>query len=545
MLVRLAPDGSGRIETVLPMPGSDVVLGRGTTATMPLIDPSVSREHARISLVGGRWQALTLNPANPIRVAGHAVERIELRPGTEFDVGAVRLRFELDDPRQTSTVLVDGAQATAVIDQVRAARSAMGAAPQSGQSAPPHPTSAAPPAPPRDRAPPPETEAIATTKSARPAAPETRPESALKQPRMWPAVLLLVALLSAAGATAFVFREQLLDLLPEDLRARFRAELGEGSDTNDPDAGPDGTARGIADDPNGALGGWRPTGDYDCSSLQRPLVGEDALGKVLALKGPPSAFSFVVGDDDQTGRVLEYGADGQVVRFEARTYRGGTEGPADADARPLSDARLVANVSPTTDPRCIVDAWGPAHVLLGGVPLLESSASGSVPIAWALERGGVLITEGTRMRLLRIDGEVRAPASVGTTWIGTVGAVREDDETPGDARPLVVVRESAAGGQRVELLPMESRPDSPGLIWTSPGPAADGTVRATDEDEVALYVGDDASAGHPAQLNAVLGLIETNGPGAQLRDFELRFDYADTNHHYTGRLVRTPWRPQD
>ena len=79
VLLRLADDGSSRVDAVLELPPREGVIGRGAGVEVPLIDESVSREHARVFVNGERWAALSLSEQNPIKVAGRAVEHLDDR----------------------------------------------------------------------------------------------------------------------------------------------------------------------------------------------------------------------------------------------------------------------------------------------------------------------------------------------------------------------------------------------------------------------------------------------------------------------------------
>lgn len=79
------------------------VVGRGEGVEIPLLDPSVSRRHVVVLEGPTGWIAKSLNADNLLRVGGQPTDAIELRAGTVFEVGAVQLRFEVEDPRAAPT----------------------------------------------------------------------------------------------------------------------------------------------------------------------------------------------------------------------------------------------------------------------------------------------------------------------------------------------------------------------------------------------------------------------------------------------------------
>jgi len=562
VLLRLAADGSSRVDTVLELPGLDCVIGRGAEAHVSVIDDSVSREHARIFLAGDRWAVLSLSDSNPIRVAGRAVERLDLDAGTEFTLGRVRFRFEHEDPRAKSTVVVDGADAAATIAQVKAARAAAAApaaAPAAEGSRNPFLSPQVAPPPTTHGASVPTTnlpvQPAATTSAAPPPAqpPATprrhesiddgpgrmeRPPSALHRPRMWPKVLLAVVIL--LGVAAAVFHRPLLELAGFGLAG---TNAGDTSATSEGDEGTeqtggDGAAYPV-DDQSGALGGWRRTESLDCAALTEPMPEDSEIGKVVALSGHPTGFMFARESATSTGLVLEYANAGQHVTFEDGKFTGGTEGPREADAKPLGSEIVAGRLAPDTDPRCIVRTLGPAHIMLGGVPLPIEGPTTGVPLGWMLEGGGFMVTVGTELWALRVDGTPVAPPQ-GTTWAGVVRPKYERDEE----RPLVLVHEGPGEKRSIELLQVESSEDQPSLIWTHPRREAPMDLVFEPGDEVTTYLAGDETGSDPTYLHAELGLIDLPTPSLQVRPFELTFEYGDAKFDYVGTLVRTPWREE-
>ena len=73
----------------------EVVLGRLPECEIPLVDPSVSRRHARIRLEGDRWTVTDLGSTNGVKVNGEPVSVAELRHGDRLELGTVALQFAL------------------------------------------------------------------------------------------------------------------------------------------------------------------------------------------------------------------------------------------------------------------------------------------------------------------------------------------------------------------------------------------------------------------------------------------------------------------
>jgi hypothetical protein len=76
--------------------GDRVVIGRSRDSDVVLDDPNVSRRHAELRHVEGRWVVADLGSTNGVKVNGRKVRDAPLRPGDEITLGLVRLRFELE-----------------------------------------------------------------------------------------------------------------------------------------------------------------------------------------------------------------------------------------------------------------------------------------------------------------------------------------------------------------------------------------------------------------------------------------------------------------
>ena len=80
---------SRRVEGSTPL-----VIGRSTEADVLVMDPEVSRRHAQLEADGDAVFLTDLRSSNGTFLNGRRIgESIELRPGDEIDIGAVRIVF--------------------------------------------------------------------------------------------------------------------------------------------------------------------------------------------------------------------------------------------------------------------------------------------------------------------------------------------------------------------------------------------------------------------------------------------------------------------
>ena len=106
-----------------------IVIGRGSTADLPIADGSVSRHHAKIARENQQWGIQDLDSANGTFVNGKRIShRVPLASGDSVRVGSVLMKFE------------DGAGVTA----------APAPPPAELSPTPPHAAPAAPPPPPEE-----------------------------------------------------------------------------------------------------------------------------------------------------------------------------------------------------------------------------------------------------------------------------------------------------------------------------------------------------------------------------------------------------------
>jgi two-component system cell cycle response regulator len=98
VLVRLDGDASGEVLTLAREP---MVIGRSTRAQIHINEPSVSREHARVSYEFGSYFVEDGDSQNGTFVAGRKVRRAELRDGDLIQLGQrATYRFAMMDETQ-------------------------------------------------------------------------------------------------------------------------------------------------------------------------------------------------------------------------------------------------------------------------------------------------------------------------------------------------------------------------------------------------------------------------------------------------------------
>ncbi len=68
-------------------------IGRSSTCDITVLDPSISREHARVICENDRWFIKDLGSNNGLRVNGKKTEEIELKNGTKFLLGKLEVEF--------------------------------------------------------------------------------------------------------------------------------------------------------------------------------------------------------------------------------------------------------------------------------------------------------------------------------------------------------------------------------------------------------------------------------------------------------------------
>lgn len=90
---------SGRAKgTVHTLRNSPTVMGNRRSADIPLRDPWISWDHAKITFRDGRYWCDDLKSANGLWVDGDRVSETQLEHGTTFSLGKTQLRFKMLTP---------------------------------------------------------------------------------------------------------------------------------------------------------------------------------------------------------------------------------------------------------------------------------------------------------------------------------------------------------------------------------------------------------------------------------------------------------------
>ena len=79
-------------KSVYPLLGPTTI-GRGAGNTITIPDPTISRNHAKLSFQKGYWEIEDMQSANGIMVNGSRVERLTLKSGDTFHLGDVLFSF--------------------------------------------------------------------------------------------------------------------------------------------------------------------------------------------------------------------------------------------------------------------------------------------------------------------------------------------------------------------------------------------------------------------------------------------------------------------
>jgi pSer/pThr/pTyr-binding forkhead associated (FHA) protein len=78
-----------------PLGDARVVVGRGREADLVLSEPTISRSHAAVERVAGKWFVADLNSTNGTLVNGTRTTRAALADGDEIQLGRLVLRVRL------------------------------------------------------------------------------------------------------------------------------------------------------------------------------------------------------------------------------------------------------------------------------------------------------------------------------------------------------------------------------------------------------------------------------------------------------------------
>ena len=87
---------------VIPLVGDEVTLGRGTDNTHPITFQKISRNHARLYPMAGKWVIEDLNSTNGVWVDETRTKEARLRPGNYVKIGAIPFQFQLERPDAVS-----------------------------------------------------------------------------------------------------------------------------------------------------------------------------------------------------------------------------------------------------------------------------------------------------------------------------------------------------------------------------------------------------------------------------------------------------------
>ena len=79
-------------KSVYPLLGPTTI-GRGADNTITIPDPTISRNHAKLSFQKGYWAIEDMQSANGIMVNGSRVERLTLKSGDTFHLGDILFSF--------------------------------------------------------------------------------------------------------------------------------------------------------------------------------------------------------------------------------------------------------------------------------------------------------------------------------------------------------------------------------------------------------------------------------------------------------------------
>jgi len=125
-------------------------IGRSPECVLVLRDASISRRHAHLEEVGGRWSVVDDGSRNGISVGSVRRARLELADGDEFLLGEVLLRFRTNAPTASSagaSPSVGRTAARAPAPEITSKPAAVSSKPAEGPRAPEPPRARPAPAP--------------------------------------------------------------------------------------------------------------------------------------------------------------------------------------------------------------------------------------------------------------------------------------------------------------------------------------------------------------------------------------------------------------
>lgn len=109
-------DAEGR-ELSQPLHDGEYLIGRSPECRIVLADPRVSRQHARLKVVGDTIVLTDLGSGNGTFVESQRTESADLRPGDEFRIGAATFRLQAVDDRSESVAI--SAEGTVIVQPGR------------------------------------------------------------------------------------------------------------------------------------------------------------------------------------------------------------------------------------------------------------------------------------------------------------------------------------------------------------------------------------------------------------------------------------------
>ncbi|MHB1131899.1 MAG: FhaA domain-containing protein [Chloroflexota bacterium] len=84
--------------TTIPLTKDTITLGRDLDNDVVVGDPSVSRHHAEIRVIGGRWLLVDLHSTNGTRVNGSQVSKQYITDGDRIRLGTIEMIVHLTPP---------------------------------------------------------------------------------------------------------------------------------------------------------------------------------------------------------------------------------------------------------------------------------------------------------------------------------------------------------------------------------------------------------------------------------------------------------------
>ena len=93
-------------KTIYPLLETTTI-GRGSDNSISLADPTISRNHAKVSFLDGSWVIEDLGSSNGITFGDERVDNMVLKPGDNFKIGGVTFQFIAKEVGQKSEQALD------------------------------------------------------------------------------------------------------------------------------------------------------------------------------------------------------------------------------------------------------------------------------------------------------------------------------------------------------------------------------------------------------------------------------------------------------